>query len=281
LISIFMPLIIVPFISANRWQSFLRVVGIKENIFILWYINWLSMFQGIMLPSTQGSDVLRIYHIEQRYPQKQGVAGSTVLIERMIGVVLLCLLSLAALPFVMQGWKPFPLFLTVFGINIAVFLILGLILSKRLHGFYTKHKFEHKTIARIFEYIDKFHGAIVYFPYRKVVPFSILWIVGFQLAIVFTIYLVFCAYGYDVTLIQHMAIFPMIAVLSIVPITIGGFGVREGFFAYFYSLIGVPPAISVGVSIVQYIILILLPASLGGLLFLWRTLLSRTTVYSK
>ena len=269
LASAVVSLTIVPFISVNRWRSFLKAVGIKEDILVLWHINMISVFQGLLLPSTQGIDVLRMYHLEQRHPKQRGVAGSTVFIERMIGLVLLCLLSLAALPFVVDSGDFMPLFQTIIVISGLVAIAVALILSKKLHGFYTGHNFKNMTIARIFEYIDKFHGAIVHFPYRKVLLPALFLITGYQLAIIFVIYLVFCAYGYAIPFVQHVAIFPVIAILSLAPVTIGGFGVREGFFVFFYSLVGVPPSIAVGASILQYLVLILVPASLGGFLFLW------------
>jgi uncharacterized membrane protein YbhN (UPF0104 family) len=54
-----------------------------------------------------------------------------------------------------------------------------------------------------------------------------------------------------------------------VPVTIGGFGLREGVFVYFYSFIGVPAEVAVCSSILNYVILNLSPAALGGLLCLW------------
>ncbi|CCE24412.1 lysylphosphatidylglycerol synthase transmembrane domain-containing protein [Methylotuvimicrobium alcaliphilum] len=276
-----MPLTIIPFISINRWKLFLRVSGIVESFFTLWHINLKALFQGLIIPSTQGFDVLRIFYIDQRHPKHRGRAGSTVFIERMIGFVLLCLLSIVAIMSVAKLRDFQPLFLTIIAITVAVFLGLGLILSKTLHGFYTGYNFKNKIITRLFNYIETFHGAIVYFPYRKVLPLSLVWIAAFQLATVFTIYLVFCAYGYDIPFVQHVAIYPVIAILSMVPITIGGFGVREGFFVYFYALVGVPPSVAMGVSIVQYIILILVPATLGGMLILWEIITRRAVDISK
>lgn len=265
-------LIIPPFLAIRRWQLFLRVSGIIEGFFALWRILLIALFQGLMLPSTQGSDVLRIYYIDRRHPNRRGVAGSTVLIERMIGLVLLVLLSIVALPFSIRGPELLPLFLTIAAVGATVFLALALVLNKKLHGLYSGKKFANVTITHILGYIGKFHGAVVHFPYRKVLPSSLFWIAGFQLANIFTIYLVFCSYGYVIPFLQHVAIFPVIAILSMAPITIGGFGVREGFFVFFYSLVGVPPTVAVGASILQYIILMLVPAALGGVLLLWGTL---------
>ena len=273
--AVFLSLTIVPFISTRRWQLFLRFVGVVESSFSLWSINLKALFQGLIIPSTQGSDILRIYYIDKRNPNRRGHAGSTVLVERMLGFVLLCLLSIVAILSCFRSREFVALISTAIAINATVFVIFGLILSKKIHGFYSGHKFECKTIARVFDYIDTLHGAIVYFPYRKILPSSLVWIVAYQFSIVAVIFLAFGAYGYTIPFVQHLAIYPVIAILSLAPITIGGFGVREGLFVFFYSLIGVPPAVAVCVSVLQYIILILLPASLGGFLFLWESVSNR------
>jgi hypothetical protein len=250
----------------------LRAVDIDERLGLLWRINWVSMFQGTLLPSSQGFDLLRIYHLERRHADRRGVAGSTVFIERMMGVVLLCALSLVALPFVIGGAELWPLFLTVMSISATIGMAVWVILSRRLHGLYTGRKFANQKIARVFKLVDLFHGAIVNFPFGKVFPQSLAWIAGLQLAVVFTVYLVFRAYGSDVPLVVHLAIFPMISLLSIVPITIGGFGVREGFFVFFYSLVGVSPTVAVGTSIIQHLLLYYVPALVGGVMYLWDSL---------
>ncbi|MNI75130.1 hypothetical protein D3C73_1312570 [compost metagenome] len=85
-------------------------------------------------------------------------------------------------------------------------------------------------------------------------------------------YLVFRAYGYDIPFIQHFALYPVIAILTMVPITVGGLGVREGFFVYFYGLLDVPANIAVGASLANYTLMALIPATCGGFIYLWDTI---------
>lgn len=270
--AVVMPTFVIGFITINRWQLFLMAAGIKENFLSLWRINLIAMFRGLVLPSTQGYDVMRIYYIERRHPDKQGLAGSTVFVERAIGLVLLCLFSAAALPFVAQTPEFMPLVLIVAGICVGVFSTLALILSRRLHQCYAGARFRNPTLSRAFTYIARFHGAVVHFPLGQVLAAAVFWIMCFQLSVVTTVDLVFRAYGCDIPFIQHLVMYPVIAVLSMVPITLGGFGLREGLFLYFYGLVGISPVVAVGASILVYMILILVPATLGGAIVLWETL---------
>mgnify|MGYP001112029718 FL=1 len=57
-----------------------------------------------------------------------------------------------------------------------------------------------------------------------------------------------------------------------IPLTIGGLGVREGFFVYFYGLLDVPPNIAVSASLANYTLMVLIPAAGGGIIYLWDTI---------
>ncbi|SDA27911.1 hypothetical protein SAMN05216315_13531 [Nitrosospira sp. Nsp18] len=55
----------------------------------------------------------------------------------------------------------------------------------------------------------------------------------------------------------------------LVPVTVSGFGVREVACVFFYSLVGVPSEVAVGVSLLNYLLVIGARALLGGLLLLF------------
>ncbi len=118
-------------------------------------------------------------------------------------------------------------------------------------------------------YVEKLHAGAVHFPYKRALLPSILLISCYQCSLISVVYLVFRAYGYEIPFMQHVALYPVIAILTLIPITVGGLGVREGFFVYFYSMIGVPAHIAVGVSLVIYALMALLPAACGAVVYLW------------
>ncbi len=271
-VAVLLPFTIVPLISVNRWKLFLGQLNIHERFLSLWRINCISIFQGLVLPSANGSDLLRVYYIERRHPEVRGRAGSTVFIERMIGLVVLCLFSLAALPFVATSADFIPIIMVVGGVSAACLAAIVVVLHPGLHSLYAGRRSPHVALNRVLAYVDTFHGAVVTFPYRKILLSSVCLISGFQLALIANLYLVFRAYGHNIPFVQHLALYPIICVISMVPITIGGFGLREGVFVYFYSFIGVPAEAAVCASILNYVILNLSPAALGGLLCLWDSL---------
>jgi glycosyltransferase 2 family protein len=269
------PVFISSSISANRWRLFLRINGINERILMLWRIGLISLFQGFLLPGSQGGDLIRIYHIEKRHPNMFGIAGSTVFVERLIGLILLCGFSLLALPFAGASEDFMALGAVVLTMNVLVWLGLGVVMSRKLHGYYAQHDFRSAVLAKLVNYIERFHFAVISFPYQKVLSASIFLICCFQISLVFVVYLVFLAYGYDLPFVQHLAIYPVVAVLSMIPVTVAGIGVREGLFIYFYGLLGVPANVAIGASVLSFILMILLPAAFGGLFVLGESISGR------
>ncbi len=213
-----------------------------------------------------------MYYIERRHPNKRGTAGSTVIIERMIGLLVLCAFTLSALPFLPVADNLAPLIITVGTISAMAIGAQVLLTSKKIHALYSRRTVKNPFLSRLFKYIEQLHASTINFPYRQALTSSLLYICCYQISLISVVYLVFRAYGYDIPFIQHFALYPIIAILTMVPLTVGGFGVREGFFVYFYSLLGVPANIAVGVSLANYTIMALIPAACGGVIYLWDTI---------
>lgn len=259
-------LTILPYISANRTNLFLKQLGIEEKWYALVKINWISMFQGIILPSSQGFDLLRIYNLEKRHPECRGKAGSVVFIERVIGLVCICFVSLIATLFLDLPEKNKILIIIVL-ITSAVVLGICIILSKRVQAWISSKSFSNKWINIIYGYCQKIWTTLTYFPYRNVLISSIIYIAVFQLLTILSVFMIFRAYGVVMPFYIHMSLYPIISIISMVPITISGFGVREGMFVYYYSFFGVAPEIAVSVSLVNYLVSAIVPSLIGALLY--------------
>lgn len=262
-IALLLPLFILPLISTNRWKLFLKEVGVEESICHLWKINWISLFQGIILPSTQGQDFFRIYHIEKLHPQSRGKSGSTVLIERVMGLILLCIIGVIT-SLIIEIPNKKEVVVIILSITLCVICIIWALLNKRIYMYFSQIQSKNRWITSILDYIKHFHETIVYFPYKKIMVSTILLILCFQISTILSVYLLFRAYGVNLSLATHLAIYPIISILSMLPITISGLGVREGLFVAFYASLGVQTDVAVSVSLMNYIILILLPALFGG-----------------
>lgn len=266
------PFTIIPLVSVNRWKLFLAQMGIHERFWPLWKINLMAMFQGLVLPSSQGFDVLRMWHLAKRHPGCSAKATGSVLIERIIGMWVFCTMALAGLVFTLPHLdNPRPVAIAVGAFALAVAMGSALLLSKRLYALYARKIPNVPKWGRIAKFLRDSHESLVEFPFRKVFLSSIVYIALFQLSTILVGWFLFRACGQPVPFGIHLAFYPVIATFAMLPISIGGFGLREGGFAYFYPLVGVPPDIAIAVSVLNYLVLNLLPAPLGGVLWLLDT----------
>jgi len=268
-IAALLAVILVPWISANRWRYLLCLSGIEERLIVLWGFSWRAVFLGLFLPGSQGLDFFRILFIERRHPGSRGVAGSTVVIERMIGFLLLGLFALLALPFVYDGERFRPVLVLVLAMDGGLFLLLSAVFLVRWKAPVPGGSRIARMVGRALQYLHRLHQAVQCFPYRRGLSPTVLWIAAYQLSLVTVVHLLFLAFDQPVPFMQNLLLYPLIGILTVVPLTVSGFGVREGAFVFFYSLVGVPAEVAVGVSLLTYLLVIGIPSLLGGLLLLF------------
>ena len=260
---------LIPLVSVNRWKLFLLQMGIRERFWTLYKINLIANFQGLVLPSSQGFDVLRMYHLSKRHPGCPAKATGSVLVERLFGMWIFGVMALAGLGFAAPKLDdPLPVILAVSVFAMAVAGGSILLLNRRLYNLYAEKIPDTPRWGRLAKFFRDIHESLVDFPYRKVFWSSVAYIALFQLATILVGWFLFRACGHPVPFGVHLAFYPVISTIALLPVTIGGFGLREGGFAYFYPLVGVPPEVAIAVSILNYAVLILLPAPLGALLWL-------------
>ena len=59
-VCLLIPIFINPLISNNKWKIILSVQGVSEKFLTLLKISFISIFLGLILPATAGSDAIRI-----------------------------------------------------------------------------------------------------------------------------------------------------------------------------------------------------------------------------
>ena len=87
-----------------------------------------------------------------------------------------------------------------------------------------------------------------------------------QLVGVIVVDFIFKSFGISIPFIIQISTITMIQLISLLPLSIGGFGLREGTFIYFYSNYGKDDGQCLGVSLLYYLIISFPTAIAGGLL---------------
>jgi glycosyltransferase 2 family protein len=219
-------------ISAERWR--LVVVALSAPQYRMWfYLFWqgLSMLCGMVLPSIIGADLVRTYALSGRTPI--GPVVRIVLIDRALGLLALATLVMVSVLVLPGFFSAQPLLLLSVAIAVcgpATYLVLTrlvprlrgtqrLVLAARELGLDLKRTVEGKGSTRV-----------------------ILISLSLHLLSVFAFLALGNAIGMpEVDFVHYLAIVSCALLVTIIPISIGGWGIRESALVIGFGLVSVEP----------------------------------------
>lgn len=218
-------------LSALRWQRVLATLGLPARLGTLLGHSLAGLFVGNFLPSTIGGDVVRVGRLAASNGETPATFASVVL-ERLTGWLVLPLLSLLAValnPGLLRTprWELLPtLSFVTLGLLVALLVVAGNErLGRRLGGSDGWLRF----VAALHLGVSRFRRA----------PGAILevLVVGFayQVVVVLAAFLAAKALGIPASWSAMLAVMPAVAMLQVLPVTVGGLGVREGALVLFLA----------------------------------------------
>ena len=219
-------------ISAERWR--LVAVALSAPQYRMWfYLFWqgLSMLCSMVLPSIIGADLVRTYALSGRTPI--GMVVRIVLIDRALGLLALATLVIVSVLVLPGFFSAQPLLLLSVAIAVcgpATYLALTrlvprlrgtqrLVLAARELGLDLRRTVEGKGSARV-----------------------ILISLSLHLLSVFAFLALGNAIGMpEVDFVHYLAIVSCALLVTIIPISIGGWGIRESALVIGFGLVSVEP----------------------------------------
>ena len=252
-------------LMSYRWQLLLRVLGIHTSIQRLYKTYLVGVFFNNFFPTAIGGDIIRGYNLYQ-YTQKGKETAISVIIERFLGSTSLLVIAVAGLA-LSYPWFYDPV---LAGLILAAFLVYLIVLFVMLTP---------TTFILIDRFLQKFKiktlgSKLLKIPevisiYRSS-PHLLLRLIIFSLfiqSLAIIIYYILChSLHLEIPLVYVFLFFPVINIVSMIPISLGGLGIREGISIYLFEKIGVVPAHAMGLSLAWYFIILCISA-LGGAIY--------------
>jgi uncharacterized membrane protein YbhN (UPF0104 family) len=239
-------------VAAYRWQLIMRNLGFGQSFAFYWNSYFKGMFFNQGLPTSIGGDALRVLDVARRGFRKRDVLVG-VAIDRITGLGALLLLALVA-HLVNPGLLPDAVYRPILALSaagVAGFAGLHFLGRWAWLGRQPRLAFVKSVSDRLQRAVSR-HGFLV-FASSLLVP--LLALIAFFAA--------GRALGLRYDLLTYFAIVPPALVLTVVPISIAGWGVREGVLVGLFSLIGADKTVVLMMSLAYGILLILV--SLPGL----------------
>ena len=220
-----------------KWRVLISARGIKVSLFRLCIINSIGTFWGLFLPSSVGTDVVRGYYLVKNNSEK-AISVSSIFVDRISSMFSLLLLGIVFILLAGDMISKFNLSTYIIPFSIII-TILFYLFQREKTAHYLKDKLNLLKYKKVFDLLIKLHFSLLeYKKYPKALVSSFVLSILVQLTRVMIYYFVAMAYNISVPIIYFFIFVPVIMLVLMIPISIGGLGVREGTFIAFFSLVG-------------------------------------------
>ena len=236
-------------LATLRWRTVLIALGLRAGVRTLLNHELAGLFVGNFLPSTIGGDVLRVTRLSAANGDPPDTFASVVL-ERLTGWLVLPVITLVAMAVnpTLAGLGAASAVAVSLSVATLVLLlvVLAVAASPRLGGRLAERAGWQRFLGAV-------HLGLAKFRDRPLAAVSVL-TVGFayQLVVVAAAFLAARALGLDVGPTAILAFMPAVAIAQVLPISLGGLGVREGAFVLFLGPLGVDASQAVALGLLVY-----------------------------
>jgi glycosyltransferase 2 family protein len=237
-------------LMAYKWNLLLRVLGLGVSLKTVLMAYYIGGFWGTFLPSTIGSDTVRISWLSCQVRQAPKILSS-VIVERMIGAATLSIcaaLSLTAMTLRTKSFSP-ALWAFVFLFGATAFAGGMLFTSSSVQRWISQ--FVQSVLhGQLNSFVEQVRRAVLEFNHRfDVLAIFFVLSMAQQLFPILAMWATAQAFGVDLTIAWAAITVPVILIVSRLPITISGIGVHEGIAVLMFSFAGVPPSASILIAL--------------------------------
>ncbi len=225
------------FIMALRWKILLDFYQINASFLKLLEIIFVSNAVGHLLPSGIGTDIIRTYELSKNKGNSEKVLAS-VFLDRIFGLLSMLLVALVT------AWFAFysglldlylPLFISISILVLPlVFIIVQNLLTRNINL---------QSNLKLLNWISNFHNRFIIALHQTKIPTSglitlTLLSASVQLIRSLVFMFIFIGLGADVDIIYYFIFTPIVFIIMLIPVSIGGLGVRESALYAFFGPLG-------------------------------------------
>ncbi len=257
-------------LGALRWHLLLKVQGIRLPFWRVLQLFMVGVFFNVFLPGAVGGDVVKIYYLLKETKGQQTAAFLTVLMDRLLGLVALIAMTALLLGPRYQAFLETPATRAL--LWTLLFIMANALGAIAFSIVVTACGWIDKLPARLPGRDKLVEMSLAYGLYGRAWRTSLAGLAVSALAhgcFFTTFYFAARAFTESVTWLNMMAVMPIVAVITSLPISISGVGVREGLFEKLLGdLHGVPGDTAVLISLTGFLVIVLWSAA-GGLMYLF------------
>ena len=246
-------MIIQIFIAAYRWKLILEIKAIDASFYQTVRLFWIGLLFSQFLPSNFGGDAMRIYYLSKLSDDITNAMNS-VFLDRVIGLLSLSILVLATTTIIMIEAKPILVHFQTYFFGLLALCFLFLLVMAIFKQF-----IHHTFSSRILSFFHQFLVDLYQLIYPTLIALKI-WVLSFciHFITVLSMFVLTISLSIDISPFHLLWATPLTLLFSAVPITISGWGVREGLMVLSLGAVGIAYEASLALSILFGLMLALI-----------------------
>jgi uncharacterized protein (TIRG00374 family) len=253
------------FISAYRWKILLTVKKITVGMNSLSTIYFIGIFFNMFLPTALGGDAARIYYLWKVTGEKME-STSSVVMERIIGFFVLGVICLGACFVIFDKLGDFRQKTLILIVTIVYLLgIIALFNSRLMQRLLIIT--DHIPFEKVGKNIRDFYASLHDFLRRKdIIMQSLILSLFYQVFWIVGVMFIAIGIGIEIDPVNYFVFLPIVMVVTMIPVSVSGIGVREGSFIMLFGLAGVRPAPALLLAFLAFSMAVIL-GILGGIVY--------------
>jgi uncharacterized membrane protein YbhN (UPF0104 family) len=239
--------VVMAWLVALRWRILLDNRYRTQELFSL---QMIGNFFNTILPSSMGGDAVKVYYL-YRDTIPAGISFGSVFLDRYAGLVARLFLGLVSSAVAFTELKSI-------GMQWAIPVLFLVIVTTSMAALRFRIGRRFGLVADFYDYV---FSRLVH---KGMMLKTFLLSIVIQALLILMIATIARGIGRQLSFAELFVFVPIIMTIMIIPLSISGFGVREGAFVVIFGLTGIPPSVSVSISFLWF--LSTSTASLIGLL---------------
>jgi glycosyltransferase 2 family protein len=243
--------------SCYGWRSMVLAENIQADLAQLMNLYLVGISFSHFLPTNMGGDAVKVYFMGRDSGNIPG-AASAVLMSRITSFVGMLLIALPALA-ILHAQFPDQIIIGLLLLSVlliaAIFaavlsaIFLPRLSSRFLEGRWTHNPVSVKLLSVFVKFLEVGEALSSALRRPRAMFAAIFFGMLFWVASLLNYYGYAIALGLHVPLTFYVIAIPFASIIAALPISINGFGVREGAFVYLFSTIHVPPTTSLSLAL--------------------------------
>ena len=249
-----------------RWEMLLKAAKIYLPMKRIIISMAGGAFFSLFLPSTIGGDLVRSVDLAV-HTQRSHEVVATVLLDRLSGYIGLVAVALLAVLF---GWgfirdNPSAL-ISVAVLTALLIAILLVLFNKFLYSRINKF-LRSPGAGKIREFIKGLHQEMHIFRHHTdILVDNLILSAAIQIVAPLAFYIIALALGIKINIVYFFVFIPIIGAITLLPISLGGLGLRDATTIFFFAKAGVGRDLAFAMSLVSFSFILILGVT-GGIIY--------------